>query len=109
MAKFFKADDSCGEFASMLLDPHPAGNLGFLGGAVDPPVAVCDFGSPVVGAADNAFANFPVRGGDVTMAVCAVADELSTNGHFVNAAPAADRTIKVVFEGGGEVAVVCVC
>lgn len=55
-AKLAEADDGCGKLTAVMLDPHPAGNLGFLGGAVDPPVAVGDLSSPMVGAANDTVA-----------------------------------------------------
>ena len=60
MAKRTETDDSSGELTTMLLDPHPAGNLSFLCGAVYPPVAVRALGSPVIGAADDTITYLPV-------------------------------------------------
>ena len=56
VAEFAEADDCCSKLTAVMLDPHPAGNLGFLCGAVDPPVTVGDLSSPMVGAADDTVA-----------------------------------------------------
>ena len=51
-----EADDGCGKLTAVMLDPHPAWNLGFLGGAVDPPVAVGNLSPPMIGAANDTVA-----------------------------------------------------
>ena len=56
VAEFAEADDCCSKLTAVMLDPHPAGNLGFLGGATDLPVAVGCLSSPMVGMADDTVA-----------------------------------------------------